>query len=69
MEEAFCDAKNVLLCEPMDVGALAATIERLLRDGELRKQLSAGALRLHEEWFSWESSVDRTMAALGLSPA
>jgi glycosyltransferase involved in cell wall biosynthesis len=66
IEAPFHDGENVLLCPPCDPAALASAMERLLVDGKLREQLGSGIAALAGEWFSWDSSLDRTIAAFGL---
>jgi hypothetical protein len=39
-------------------------MERLLVSPEIRQRLHAGISELANEWFTWEASVDRTIAAL-----
>jgi glycosyltransferase involved in cell wall biosynthesis len=61
LENPFKDGENVLLCKPMDPASLAAAIERLMNDRDLRMRLSSGAMSLAREWFSWERAIDRTL--------
>ena len=56
------DGTNGLLVEPRDHRAMAAAIERLLEDGELRARMaSAGSARVRER-FTVERMVERTSA-------
>ena len=63
LEEAFLDGDNVVLCPPLDPAATAAAMERVLGDAELRQRLRSGIEALARDWFSWDVSVDRTIAA------
>jgi glycosyltransferase involved in cell wall biosynthesis len=62
LEIPFLDGENVLLCPPTDAGAVAAAMERLLLDAGLRARLRGGIESLANERFSWDSSIDRTIA-------
>lgn len=64
LEDAFVDGHNVLLCSPKRPEALATRIAEVMRDAGLRQRLSEGARRLGDEWFAWDSAVERTLAAL-----
>lgn len=64
LEAPFVQGDNVLLCPPVDPGALAAAIESLIDEPALRSRLAAGALAMRAEWFSWDRATERTMAAL-----
>lgn len=62
VEPQFVDGENVLLTVPRDTEALAAAIESLLLDPDLRSRLSAGVAEMRREWFSWDRAVERTLA-------
>jgi len=64
LEQFFLHGENVFLCPPRDPEALATAIQMLMDQAELRRRLGAGALKLADEWFSWERAVERTLAAL-----
>ena len=64
LENPFVHRENVLLCPPKNPELMAAAIEALMDESALREQLRAGALRLAEEWFSWEKAIDRTIETL-----
>ncbi|PYV87689.1 MAG: hypothetical protein DMG05_17075 [Acidobacteria bacterium] len=64
LESAFIDQKNVVLCLPQDPESLAATIDSLIDNHELRQRLSVGATELAREWFSWEKAIEGTIGAL-----
>ncbi len=64
VEKPFCHRENVYMCRPRDPEAMAMAIEELMDDRELREHLQAGALDLAQEWFSWKSAIERTMATL-----
>ena len=51
---------HVAIFDPSDVDEMAATIERLLDDPELRAELSARA-RSRSEGFSWTQTVTHTV--------
>ncbi len=61
---AHIDRDSVLLCPPKNPEAIAAAIEALIDDPELRKRLHLGALDLARKWFSWESATARTVSTL-----
>jgi glycosyltransferase involved in cell wall biosynthesis len=69
LEPAFRHGENVFLCPPRDPELLAAAIETLLGDPDLCRRLGAGALRLAQEWFSWDKAIERTLAAFDSAPA
>jgi glycosyltransferase involved in cell wall biosynthesis len=62
LDQPFIDQKNVLLCPPKNPEAIAAAIEILVDNPNLRQRLRQGALQLAQDWFSWERAVDRTIA-------
>lgn len=61
------DGKNVLLCPPKDASALTAAMQRLLAEPETAKRLREGSADLMRRHFSWDVSVDRTIAAFDQS--
>jgi glycosyltransferase involved in cell wall biosynthesis len=61
-EPAFVDGKNTLLVPVGNADALAAAMIRLGSDAALRTQLRTGIQALQAEHFSWETSVNRTVA-------
>jgi glycosyltransferase involved in cell wall biosynthesis len=63
VEPQIVDEKNVLLCPPQNPRAMAVAIERLVEDHNLRHRLRDGIRRTAQEWFSWESVINRTLAA------
>jgi glycosyltransferase involved in cell wall biosynthesis len=65
LEHPFVHEQNLLLCKPRDTESLLQSIERLMDDGALRQKLSAGALALTDEWFSWPSAMNKTMTVYG----
>jgi glycosyltransferase involved in cell wall biosynthesis len=65
LESPFRDYENLLLCPPKDPESVAAAIELLMDNPELRRRLGQGALRMSREWFSWETAVNRTLEAVG----
>lgn len=62
LEEPFIHRENVFLCPPRNPAAMAVAIETLMDKPELRQRLRRGALKLAQEWFSWERAVERTIA-------
>ena len=52
---------------PKSPEAMAAAIKTLMDNPELRERLRKGALKLAQEWFSWESATERIIGAF--SPA
>jgi len=61
LEPPFKNGENVLLCEPRDPLALSTALTLVMDNYDLREQLSVGAQKLGNEWFSWESAVERTI--------
>jgi polysaccharide biosynthesis protein PslF len=64
LEPAFVHQENVWLCPPKSPEAVAEAIKLLMDSPSLRQRLHTGALKLAEEWFSWEGAIERTMATL-----
>ncbi|MFP5264116.1 MAG: glycosyltransferase family 4 protein [Blastocatellia bacterium] len=64
LERQFVHQENVFLCPPKDPVALASAIKLLMDAPDLRARLAAGALKLAQDWFSWGSAIDRTLAVL-----
>ncbi len=64
MDKAFVDRGNVLTCEPRDPQGVASLLLEVMNRADLRERLRAGALKLAGEWFSWDSAMERTLAAL-----
>lgn len=64
LEQQFVHGENVFLCPPKDADALASAIKLLMDAPDLRERLAAGALKLAQDWFSWERAIDRTLAIL-----
>jgi glycosyltransferase involved in cell wall biosynthesis len=63
-DEAFVHGRNILLSEPKDEKAIAQHILQLMDDASLLACLRAGSRQLTQEWFSWDTAVDRTLATL-----
>jgi glycosyltransferase involved in cell wall biosynthesis len=61
MPEVVGDA--ALFFDPADVGGMAATLDRLLEDAELRRELGARALANSGD-FSWPKTAARTLDVL-----
>jgi glycosyltransferase involved in cell wall biosynthesis len=64
LEEPFVDRGNVVLCPPREPAALAAAIETVATEPELRARLRAGALELARQWYSWDRAVDRLLGLI-----
>jgi glycosyltransferase involved in cell wall biosynthesis len=62
LDKAFADGSNILLCEPKDHQAIARYIMQLMDDPSLLERMGIGAKKLAEEWFSWDTAIDRTLA-------
>jgi polysaccharide biosynthesis protein PslF len=62
LEPQFVHGKNVFLCVPKSPDAIAAAIETVMDDESLQRRLREGALQLAEEWYSWESALDKTLS-------
>lgn len=54
LERQFVHEENAYLCSPRSPEALARAIETLMDQPALRQRLRSGALKLAQEWFSWE---------------
>lgn len=61
LEEAFVHRENVVLCPPTSPEVMAAAIKTVMGEPDLRKRLRLGALKLAQEWFSWDSAINRTI--------
>ncbi|HEV8620726.1 MAG TPA: glycosyltransferase family 4 protein [Nitrospiraceae bacterium] len=66
LDQAFIHNENVLLCPPKDPGAVADAIKLLLDNPDLCRRLRTGARNLAQEWFSWEKTIDRTIATFSV---
>jgi glycosyltransferase involved in cell wall biosynthesis len=62
LDTSFVEGENVLLCSPKDPPAMAAAIRLLVSDDQLRSRLQAGALALARRCYSWERTVEQTVA-------
>jgi len=67
LDQPIIHNENVLLFPPKDAKALAHAIMRLLEDPDHCRHLRVGAKKLAQEWFSWDSAIDRTVATFGLA--
>lgn len=63
--QVITDGVNGLLVPPGDVRALAAAIDRLLREPSLRQRLGAAARASIEARFSLESAIERLLELYG----
>jgi glycosyltransferase involved in cell wall biosynthesis len=64
-EPAFVHGRNVLLCPPGDVHALAEAVRAVAEAPALRARLTAGAQALAHDWFSWDAAIAQMLRALG----
>ena len=64
MDKAFVHGENVLTCEPKDHRSLTNLLLDVMDRADLRERLCLGALKLADEWFSWEKATERTLTAL-----
>jgi glycosyltransferase involved in cell wall biosynthesis len=64
LEQPFVHRENVFLCPPKSSRAIAAAIKTLMDEPDLRQHLRLGALKLAQEYFSWETAVERTITTL-----
>jgi len=62
LEPPFLHEQNVYLCKPRDPGLLRSAIEDVVTRSDLRARLRSGSLKLAQEWFSWEKTIERTVA-------
>ena len=67
LEYPFSHRENVLLCPPKNPELMASAIQTLIDEPCVREQLHAGALRLAEEWFSWDTAIDRIIETLAVT--
>lgn len=61
LEHQLVHQQNVFLCPLKDPEAMASAIKILIDDPDLRTRLKAGALKLAEDWFSWDRVIERTL--------
>lgn len=65
LEPQFVHGENVWLCAPKSPDALATAIGAVIDDEAAGRRLREGSLRLAEEWYSWQTAMDKTLALLG----
>jgi glycosyltransferase involved in cell wall biosynthesis len=53
------DGETALVCQPGDVAGLADSVERLLRDDELRIRLARQGMEYVCEHFDWDASAEK----------
>lgn len=63
-DKAVVHRENVLACEPKDHQAVANLLLEVMDSPDLREHLRLGALKLADEWFSWNTATERTLALL-----
>jgi glycosyltransferase involved in cell wall biosynthesis len=56
--------RTALVCDPGDVTALADSVERLLRDDELRVRLATQGMEYVREHLDWDASAEKLEAFL-----
>jgi len=60
IQEILSDGKNAVLFDPEQPGAMAAAIERVSWDGELRRRIAAGArASIAEQRLTWQCNATR----------
>ena len=64
IDDYAIDGETALVCEPDDVTAMADSIERLLRDDELRIRLATQGREYVREHFDWDASAEQLEAFL-----
>lgn len=64
MDKAFVHGDNVLTCDPKDHQRIADLLLEVMGSADLRERLRSGALKLADEWFSWDTATERTLALL-----
>ena len=62
VEAPFMHQKNAFLCPPQKPEVMAAAIETLMDQPDLRQHLRVGALQLVQKWFSWDRAIERMIA-------
>lgn len=62
LEPQFVHGENVFLCAPNSSESLAAAISSVMDTPSLRTKLGDGALQLADEWYSWETAMDKTLS-------
>jgi glycosyltransferase involved in cell wall biosynthesis len=62
-----CPLDERYLSPAKEADSLAAALDTLMLQPELRKRLSCGALAMAQEWFSWDNAVERTMNVFGFA--
>jgi glycosyltransferase involved in cell wall biosynthesis len=63
LRDLVVDGETGLVVPPRDPVALRSALERLLADGELRRQLGTAGRERARTHFSWEAVTDATLAA------
>lgn len=61
VRSVFTDGEQGLRCEPGDVGDLAAKINSLIQDENLRQKMAKAARALAEEKYAWEKVADQIL--------
>jgi glycosyltransferase involved in cell wall biosynthesis len=62
LEPQFVHEANVYLCQPKSADAIAKAIETVMDDKALRDRLSLGSLQLAQQWYAWDTAMDRTVS-------
>lgn len=68
MDKAFVHGENVLTCEPRDHQGVAGLLLEVMNRPDLRERLQIGARKLADEWFSWDTAMEKTLAMLRPRP-
>ena len=66
-DEALEHGRNIYLCPPQDVKALAEAIELVSGNADLRERLRLGIRTLAREWHSWDRMTGRLLGILAAS--
>lgn len=66
--EVIAEGETGLLAEPDDSNSLAAALERLMADAELRARLGAAGHARYQQIFTAERFAERILAAFGPNP-
>jgi len=64
IDKAFVHGENVLTCEPRDHQGVADLLLEVMNRPDLRERLQIGARKLADEWFSWDTALEKTLSTL-----